>query len=220
MFHHGGVNESRVVREVQRLVIAASVVLIAVGCATRPVRMDEPRRVVGTENNVRVDAEILFDANGAAVAIKYDVTNGRTGTIAVADILPDTSFDPEARMVTVSLGSEVPGARLLPRLVSVPPGQKRSFTAGAQVAPIIRRDSSFSPQPAALRLKLNFLGDTTPFSMLLDIPEKAVADQELADTLFPRWVELNEVVYTNAVPFNVRSTTSPVDPSDVSARRR
>jgi len=213
------VNDLRGVRELKRAVIGASLVLTAIGCASRPVRMDEPRRVVGTENNVRVDAEILIDPNGLAVAIKYDVTNGRNEAIAVADIVAETSFDPEARMVTVSLGSEVPGARLLPRLVSVPPGQKRTFSAGAQVASAIRRGSPFSPQPAALRLKLNFLGDTTPFVKLLDIPEKAVADSELADALFPRWVELNEAVYTNAVPINVGGA-SPVDPSDTSARRR
>ena len=213
-------NDLRGVRELKRAVIGASLVLTAIGCASRPVRMDEPRRVVGTENNVRVDAEILIDPNGLAVAIKYDVTNGRNEAIAVADIVAETSFDPEARMVTVSLGSEVPGARLLPRLVSVPPGQKRTFSAGAQVASAIRRDSPFSPQPAALRLKLNFLGDTTPFVKLLDIQEKAVADSELADALFPRWVELNEVVYTNAVPLNVGGGASPIDPSDTSARRR
>jgi hypothetical protein len=202
-----------------RALLGMSFLFIVTACASKPVRMDEPRRVVGTENKVRVDAEIVPDANGSAVAIRYEVTNGRTEAIAVADILPESSFDPESRMVTVSLGSEVPGEHLLPRLVTVPPGQKRTFTAGAQVASAIRRDSPFSPQPAALRLKINFLGDTRPFEKLLDIQQKAVADSELADSLFPQWVELNEVVYTNAVPLRVGNLTAPVDPSDTSSRR-
>jgi hypothetical protein len=206
---------------VKKLLFGVVLLVGVSACATKPaVRLDEPRRVVGTENSVRVDAEILVDATGNAVSIKYEVTNGRPNAIAVADIVPETSFDLETRTVTVSLGSEVPGAQLLPRLMTIPAGQKRSFTAGANVRAASRRDSPFNGFGTALRLKLNFLGKTDPFRQLLDIQEKAVNDPELADALFPTWLELNESVITNSIPVRADGTLAPVaTPPDVTRRR-
>ena len=54
--------------------------------------------------------------------------------------------------------------------------------------------------PNALRLKLNFLGDTSRFEQLIAIPERAVRSPELAEELFPVWLERNETVFTNALP--------------------
>ena len=187
----------------KRLVLGVAVMIGVSACASRPLPTpaEAPRRVVvGTENQVRVDGEILVDSTGSGVAIRYEVTNGRANPIAVADILPETSFDLETRTVTVSLGSEVPGAQFLPRLMTVPAGEKRAFTAGANVYAAMRRDAPTGLAGVALRLKLNFLSDTKPFRDLLDIPEKAVHDPKLADALFPAWLELNETVFTNSVP--------------------
>lgn len=205
----------------KRIVLGVAVLLTVSACASKSaVRMDEPRRVVGTENNVRVDGDILVDNSGSGVAIKYEVTNGRTSPIAVADIVAETSFDLESRTVTVNLGSEVPGAQLLPRLVTVPPGEKRSFTAGANVLNATRRESPFAAAGTVLRLKLNFLGQTAPFATLLDIPGKAVHDPKLADTLFAVWLELNETVFTNSVPVRADGGLSVAPPPIDAPRRR
>lgn len=193
--------------------------LAVAGCATKPVQKDTPSRIVGTENNVRVDAEIIVDSSLTSVIVKYDVTNGRTSPIAIADMVPDTSFDPESRLVTVSFGSEVPGETLLPRLIGLKAGEKRSFSATAPVAGLIRRDAPFGTRPADLRVRVNFLGDTTPFASLVDIPEKAVQNPELADQLFLQWIELNETVTTNAIPLRSDGMALP-PPADTSARRR
>lgn len=185
---------------------SALLLLLLVGCAsTTTVDMAEPRRIVGTENSVRVDAQVSADhvAPGAHIPITYEITNQRETAIAVAELIPETTFDADTRMFTVSIGSEVPGNTLLPRLIVIEPGEKKSFTALARllyVAPVRTADPVIRSAPAGFRLKLNFLGDTEPFRELIGIKEVAVADSKRADELFPLWLERNEVVYTNAIP--------------------
>ena len=187
----------------------AAVALVVVvpflaACATTPVNMNEPRRVVGTESNVRVDAEIRGDElrPGTPVPITYQITNLRETPIAIADVIPLTEYDSETHTVTVDIGSEVPGEQTLPRLVSIAPGEKKTFTTAARVA--LAMQTTAAPgarRPISdLRLRVTFLNDTAPFAKLLDIPERVVADKALADALFPVWLERNEVVYTNSVP--------------------
>lgn len=190
----------------KRGVLGSSLLLVLLsGCASAPVDMTEPRRIVGTENAIRIDAQIAADhvAPGAQIPIKYEITNQRQTPIAIAELIPETSYDADTRLFTVSIGSEVPGNVMLPRLVEIAPGEKRVFNTSArvnQIMPPRNADPIVRAAPAGLRLKLNFLGDTQPFQQLIGIKETAVADAKLADELFNVWLERNEVVYTNAIP--------------------
>jgi hypothetical protein len=194
----------------------------AAGCASsRTVDLQEPRRVVGTEESVRVDAQIFGDVLGPSSSIRltYDITNDRATPIAVADIIPETSYDPDTQTVTVTIGSEVPGMQLLPRLVAIAPGEKKNFSTVARVSILL--GTAVTPLtrfPNALRVKLNFLNDTAAFRQLIAIPERAVYDPKLADELFPKWLEKNETLYTNTVPMQWRGAT-PEDPTVPSTRR-
>jgi hypothetical protein len=184
--------------------------------------MAEPRRIVGTENSVRVDAQVSADqvAPGSYIPITYEITNQRETAIAVAELLPETTYDPDSHMFTVNIGSEVPGNQMLPRLVSIAPGEKKTFTAMARVIYVRTprsADSQLGSEPAGFRLKLNFLSDTEPFRELIGIKEVAVTDPKLADALFPLWLERNEVVYTNAIPMRWAARTR--DFGDASERR-
>jgi hypothetical protein len=192
------------------------------GCASTAVNMAEPRRIVGTENSVRVDAQVSTDqvAPGSYIPITYEITNQRETAIAVAELLPETTYDPESHMFTVNIGSEVPGNEMLPRLVSIAPGEKKSFTAMARVIYVRaprQVDAQLGSEAAGFRLKVNFLGDTEPFRELIGIKEVAVTDPKLADTLFPLWLDRNEVVYTNAIPMRWAARTR--DFGDASERR-
>jgi hypothetical protein len=190
----------------------ALLVLFAAACnstappapATKPgtINMKEPRRMVGTENNVRVDAEIYGEEmiQGASISIKYEITNQRATPILIADLIAQSNYDPETRTVTIDIGSEIPGEELLPRLIAIPSGERRTFNTGAHINVRMAMNSPWTPKPRALQLRVNFLGDPAPFAMLVDIPERAVRDKKLADELFPKWVERTETVTTNALP--------------------
>ena len=65
--------------------------------------------------------------------------------------------------------------------------------------------------PNALRLKLSFLSNPVPFESLIGISERAVHAPELADELFPVWLERNETMYTNTVPMRwIRDAEPPL----------
>jgi hypothetical protein len=211
----------------------ALIVLFAAACnsttppapATKPgaIDMKEPRRMVGTENNVRVDAEIFGEdmIQGASIAIKYEITNQRATPILIADLIAQSNYDPDTRTVTIDIGSEIPGEVLLPRLISIPSGERRTFNTGAHISIPIPPNSPWTPKPRALQLRVNFLGDPAPFAKLVDIPERSVRDKKLADELFPKWVERNETVTTNALPMRWQGPrTGGIEDSSPARRRR
>lgn len=187
--------------------------------------MSEPRRIVGTENAVRVDAQVTGEnaQPGAQIPIAYEITNQRDTPIAVADLVPETSYDAETQTFTVTIGSEVPGNELLPRLIVIEPGQKKSFSTVARLFALPPRQSNpLRPTPSAnLRLRVNFLGNVEPFRELIGIQENAVADAKRADELFPLWLEANEVIYTNAIPmrWQARSRDSATSATERLPRR-
>jgi hypothetical protein len=198
--------------------------LLAAACATtQPVDMNEPRRVVGTENDVRIDAEVYGDtlSQNVSIPIKYDISNNRSTPILVADLLLNATYDPETFTVTVDIGSEIPGEEFLPRLIAIPSGGKKSFSAAAHVSILQNPNATpFAPRPNALRLRVNFLDDPQPFAKLIDIPEKAVRDPQLAAAIFPKWVEKNETVITNALPMRWRGAPVMDDSVAAPGRRR
>ncbi len=207
-----------------RHLIVPAALLFAVACASSaPVNMEEPRRVVGTENDVRVDALIFGDrlSSSSNIPLKYDITNNRADIIAIADIVPETSYDPETQTVTVNIGSEVPGETLLPRLIPIAPGEKKSFSTVARVNIMFNNASvPYARFPNAMRVKVNFLDNTEQFKRLVSITEKGVHDPQLADQLFPAWVERNETVYTNTVPMRWTVVSEAETPSPAIGRRR
>jgi len=169
--------------------------------------MKEPRRLVATDNDVRFDVQVRGEtlAPSTDIPIDYVVTNNRESAIAIAELVPDSTYDAETQTVTVTLGSEVPGEQFLPRLVLIKPGEHKAFSLAARVnVPITEMvdQNPFHRYPNGLRIRLNFLGDAQPFLQLVGISERAVRDPKLAAELFPKWVEQNESVITSVLPMH------------------
>jgi len=190
--------------------------------STKPVPMSEPRRVVGTDNDVRIDAEVVGDRLGpnVTVPLQYDITNNRRDTILIADLIPESTYDPETHMVTISIGAEIPGEEFLPRLIPIRPGERKSFKTAAHVTIVANAASPWIPRPNALRLKVNFLSNPEPFQKLIAIPERAVRDPQLAAQLFTKWVEGNETVFTNSLPMRWTTTFTDDTPEQTTPGRR
>lgn len=187
-----------------RTIALLAVALLAAACASTPSPVDlkEPRRVLGTEANVRLDAQVYQDhlSESIAIPISYDVTNHRRESILIADLVPNATYDPETRAVTIQLGSEIPGENFLPRLIPVKPEEKKSFSTVAHLNIAAHPGTPWAPRPDRVLIKLSFLTDPKPFEQLVDIKEKAVYDPKLASDLFTKWVDGNETVVTNSLP--------------------
>lgn len=173
--------------------------LFATACASsRGDDVDQAARLVGRENDVRIDALIsnLSIGAGSNVSITYDVENLRSEPIAIAEIVPEVTFDEESGLITVLLGSEVPGNQFLPRLELVRSGEKKSFSTGAS----LNVGSTVRAVPRSVRIRLSYLKSVEPFESLVGISQKAVHDPALADEMFLPWVENVQFVDTNDVP--------------------
>ncbi len=113
----------------------------------------------------------------------------------------------------------MPGEQLLPRLIVIGAGEKKSFSGVAHVNVLMPGMSPLVNYPSALQIKVNFLNDPKPFEKLIAIPEHAVHDPQLANELFPKWIDRNEVVLTNALPMKWRPDDTAQPPSTDRGRR-
>ncbi|HEY0592160.1 MAG TPA: hypothetical protein VGF40_10360 [Thermoanaerobaculia bacterium] len=202
-----------------RLGVTISALLLVSACTTATIDLDEPRRIVGTQVDVRVDAQVFAEkvGTGSSVRVLWEIDNQRPDPIAVAELLPAVTYDEAARTIVVSVGSEVPGNELLPRLIRIESGEKKTFDGLARIAFRAPPPGPFNVTPRYLQLKVNFLANVEPFKELIGIPEVAVHDAQRADDLFAPWVEANETVQTNAIPIEWIGSVS-AGGADVSRR--
>jgi hypothetical protein len=179
-------------------------ILIAVlpsAAAAAAIDMKNPRRALGREDDIRVDAQLLQEtiSPGSPIAVTYQIQNLTSAPIAIADKVAEASYDAESRTITLSLGSEVPLDGNVPKLVTIEPGEKKVFRAAA-VAAInaaelrARRDSG----PRYVRMKVSVLRNLEPFKALLGLQSRG--PQPLPDELLDRWFESNDTIFLNAVP--------------------
>ena len=168
------------------------------------VDMTDPKRALGREDDIRVDAQLFDDtvASNGPIHVVYQVHNLTQKFIAIADKECDSSYDADSRTIVVSIGAEVPRDTTMPHLVTIAPGEKKVFNAGTTarvLTPSVR--SPFTSVPRFVQIRVNVLRDAAPFHALIEqqarSPQTPVA---LANDLFDRWLDVNDAIDLNAIP--------------------
>src|SRR5215212_7819657 len=97
----------------------SAALLITTAAHAAKVDMKDPRRAVGREDDVRVDAELAQDtvASPAKVGVTYQIQNLTQSAIAIADKISEASYDADTQTITVAFGAEVPDGATMPHLV-------------------------------------------------------------------------------------------------------
>lgn len=210
------------VKSIARFSFLCTALFLAACSSSNHVDPKEPKRVLGLDNDVRVDAQLSADrmAPNSLIGVTYEIENLRNEPIALADLVPEITYETDSRTITINLGAEVPGNQIVPRLVRISSGEKKSFTTSARMNLVMPATGGpFVAYPQLLRLKVNFLGNIQPFEKLIDIPERAIADSKLADAMFSTWIENNEAVVTNSIPIRWGSADSFGEPPPEAGRR-
>lgn len=192
------------------------VLLSAAGARASGVDMKDPRRALGREDDVRVDAQLIQDTISASspLNVTYQIQNFTATPVAIADKICDLSYDRESRTITMSIGSEVPENGMMPHVVIIRPGEKKVMKAGGVVrvaVPSVR--SPFVSVPGYVQIKVNVLRDLAPFHELIARQSDAALPQPLSDALFDQWIEANDTIFLNAIPVRWGVDGRPAVPS-------
>ena len=179
--------------------LLALVLLAPSALAGSAIDMDDPRRALGRQNDIRIDAQLLAESvsPGSPIGVTWQIDNGSSGPVAVSPKTASASFDSETGVITLAIGSEVPGDGRMPDLEIIPAGEKRVFRSGAAAkinAGAIR--SRFAAAPRSVQVKVTILRDTEPFMALIE----ADSNEILSDELFELWFEATDTILLNTLP--------------------
>lgn len=174
--------------------------LSAAAASAATVDMSDPRRAVGTDDGIRVDASIPneFVSPGSPIRVTYRIENTSPRAVAVADTHYDVSYDEDSRTLTFVLGAEVPKDGQLPRLLVVEAGQKKTF-----VTTVTFRGRAV---PRSVQITVNVLRDAAPFVPLTE-------RQRLTDAQFDLWLDTNDAIVLNTIPVRYQPPVKTVDAS-------
>jgi len=190
--------------------VAVATLFFAVAARAAHVDMTDPKRALGRDDDIRIDAALIHDtvSSGSPVGITYQIKNMTEQAIAVADKLCDISYDNESRTITLSVGSEVPKGGEMPHLIIIAAGETKTLTAGAVLhlpAPTAR--SPFVSVPRLVEIQVNVLRELAPFRSLIEQQGRATAPIVLTDQQFDQWLQSNDTIPLNAIP--VHYTAAP-----------
>src|SRR5688572_10553505 len=109
--------------------IATTVLMCPMYAWGTTIDMEDPRRAVGRQNDVRVDATLIQDtvSPGTPVGVVYQIQNFSAGRIAIADKVVNAEYDADSQTITLAIGAEVPEDGRMPRMVTIEPGEKKVF---------------------------------------------------------------------------------------------
>lgn len=196
------------------LLTAIFLIHAAAATAGATIDMEDPRRVVGREDDVRIDAQLVQDtvSPGSPIGITYQIQNFTKSPVAVAHKVMDASYDMETRTITLAVGAEVPVDGNMPQIVVIAPGEKKVFRAGATPAYNVAAMRIGGSLPGYVQVKVSILRDLAPFA-------KTASGQTLTDAQFDSWFEANDTIFLNTVPVRFSPRRNVFDAgADKSAR--
>ncbi len=178
------------------LTAACSTTQSSVSTTPTDASVDKSFRVLGRDNDVRIEAQVLTNeiSQAGTVGITYEIENLRSTPIAFAPLDPTVDYEPGSRTLTVGLGSEIPVEEALPRLVRILPGERKTFSTGARIS---LPSAANRVGPRFLQLRFNYLDGTEPFDPLIASGGRPAEDR---DGLFRTWLDHIAAVVTNALP--------------------
>jgi hypothetical protein len=165
--------------------------------------MTDPKRALGREDDVRVDAQLTQDtvSAGSPISVTYQVQNLSAEPVAIAEKICEVSYDSDSRTITMSIGSEVPKEGAMPKLVTLAPGEKKTFTIGRVLhAAVSSMRTPFSVTPRFVQIKVNVLRGLSALRSLFDRQARSTTPVTLDDREFETWLEHNDAIFLNAIP--------------------
>lgn len=202
-------------------VSVAGATLVATAALAARVDFNDPRRALGREDNVRIDAELLQDtlSSNSPLSVTYQIENLTKAPIAIADKVSDVSYDRDTQTVTFSIGAEVPPGTTMPHLVVIQPGQKRTFSTGGTVHIATPHERTpWTVLPRQVQIKVNVMTDIGAFASLIEQQEHSAVALPLPNEMFDKWVNAVDSVFLNAIPIRWGGTTRGPAEADASQR--
>jgi len=188
-----------------------AITLAAVANAADGIDMDDPRRLIGRENDIRIDAQLVRDTvtPGTPIGVTYQIQNFTDAPIAIADRVASASYDADTLTIVVSIGSETPQEHM-PRMITVGPGEKKLLRTSAtpSLLPTPTR-AAFVSAPRYVQVKVTILRDVAPFRAL--IANQTHGAQRFPDELFDAWFECNDTILLNSVPIQFAPRQKSID---------
>jgi hypothetical protein len=184
-------------------VAAAVIVLVSSTARAAGVDFKDPRRALGREDDIKVDAQMLQEtlSPGSPISVTYQVENLTSSPIAIADKVADASFDADSETITVSIGAEIPQGTSMPHLTTIAPGQTRAFRIGASAQVLVANAKSpWARVPHFVQIVVNVLHDLKPFANLIAQQQKSAGAPPLPNDLFDTWVASVSSVELNVLP--------------------
>jgi hypothetical protein len=176
--------------------------LVSSTASAAGVDFKDPRRALGREDDIKVDAQMLQEtvSAGSPISVTYQIENLTSEPIAIADKICDSSFDADTQTITMSIGAEIPEGKAMPHLVTIAPGQKRVLHTGAMIQAVQGNSRSpYASVPRYVQITVNVLRDLRPFAKLIEQQSHA-AVVPLPNDLFDQWVDSVSTVDLNSLP--------------------
>jgi len=170
--------------------------------SAQTIDLSDPRRAVGLDDDVHIDAQLLQDSvsAGSPIGVRCLIENRTRAEIAISQTF-STSYDAASRTITLSVGTEVPVHGAMPRMIVIASGEKRNF-AGSALLQIggAGLQGRFATPPRYVQIDMTVLRDVAPFRALIDQTATSTKSVVLTDALFDKWMESNDTIALNAVP--------------------